>query len=179
MSDAAGLPIHLWQSVLRVFSQSNDTTSLGQGGTGIAKNTINETTLEAATGMCMRDACTCSFGILSAYLDAIRACACHENSGEISGEIPLRTPSNSSAPNAEEMVHCLLWLADLHPDDPYTTHLSISEFCDIISFLHARVLPIVPQVHHLADKLSSQMAVHTHENAIKKRVEDCPYFNPR
>ena len=62
MSGAAALPVHLWQNVLPVFTQSDD-ISLGQGGNGINGNTITETTLKATMELCTRDASTCSFGV--------------------------------------------------------------------------------------------------------------------
>ena len=180
MSGAAALPVHLWQNVLPVFTQSDD-ISLGQGCNGINGNTITETTLKATMELCTRDASTCSFGLIGSYVDAVRTCACRGQDAGMptSGEIPLRTPSDTTAPDAEEMFHCLLQLVDIHPDDPHRSHLSIDDFCGIVSFLHARVLPLVPQVLHSQSVMGSVMGVHMNERAITARVERCPYFNPR
>ena len=96
-----------------------------------------------------------------------------------SGEIWLRTPSDSTAPDAEDMLQCLLHLVDLHPD--YThgrSHMSVEDFCAAVSFLHACMFPIVPQVLHTVLNTAGQMGMHMHEGAIKARVELSPYFNP-
>jgi hypothetical protein len=172
MSDSAPLPTHLWQNVLSVFEQNN-----AQGDQRIAV-AASATTLQAATTLCTDDASTCSFGLLGSYLDALRTCACSGGTEMPSiGGIRLRTPSDSTAPDAEEMLQCLLHLVDLHPD--YThgrTHMSIEDFGAAVSFLHARVFPIVPQVLH---KEENVMHMHMHEGAIKARVEMSPYFNPQ
>jgi hypothetical protein len=100
--------------------------------------------------------------------------------GSTMPNIQLRTPLGSTAPNVETLLQCLLDLLDLHHSPDGRSYMSVSEFCETVSYLHICVLPIVPQVlHTYGQDRTAVMGVHMHERAIIARVARCPYFSPK
>ena len=174
MDDTVALQIPSWRNVLYShFAQRHGFAWPDQGGEGIERNTVAQTSLQAAATLCADNASTCSFGLLTNYLQAMRT-------GSTMPNIQLRTPLGSTAPNVETLLQCLLDLLDLHHSPDGRSYMSVSEFCETVSYLHICVLPIVPQVlHTYGQDRTAVMGVHMHERAIIARVARCPYFSPK
>ena len=174
MADTVALQIPSWRNVLYShFAQRHGFAWPDQGGEGIERNTVAQTSLQAAATLCADNASTCSFGLLTNYLQAMRT-------GSTMPNIQLRTPLGSTAPNVETLLQCLLDLLDLHHSPDGRSYMSVSEFCETVSYLHICVLPIVPQVlHTYGQDRTAVMGVHMHERAIIARVARCPYFSPK
>ena len=169
---ANAYPMHVWRNFMEVFKSSVSENTM-QDGT-VKQNTINSTTLREASEKCIMNASTCSFGLLDRYLDAMQRCLVNpDQSAERS--IELRRPSESTAPDVEEMILTLVDLVDMDADHSAT--MTSSEFCSIFSLLHTSVLPIVPQVTHQKD--NNTMTIHMDEQEIKANVQRCPYFRPQ
>ena len=173
MADTVALQIPLWRNVLySLFAQRGPqgVPWPEQGGEGIERNTVAQPSLQAAATLCADNASTCSFGLLTNYLEAMQT-------GSTMPNIQLRTPLGcDSAPNVETLLQCLLDLLDLHD----RSYMSVSEFVGTVSYLHLCVLPIVPQVlHTYGQDRTAVMGVHMHERAIIARVARCPYFSPK
>ena len=169
---ANAYPMHVWRNFMEVFKSSVSENTM-QDGT-VKQNTINSTTLREASEKCIMNASTCSFGLLDRYLDAMQRCLVNpDQSAE--RYIELRRPSESTAPDVEEMILTLVDLVGMDADHNAT--MTRSEFCSIFSLLHTSVLPIVPQVTHQKD--NNTMTIHMDEQEIKGNVQRCPYFRPQ
>ena len=132
-----------------IFAPDNDATgSTAQGG-GYSNNTISGVTLGDASVKCEPNASTCSFGLLHRYMEAVRVCIGADFGLESSsimpseGDIRLRKPFQSTAPDADDFMCTLIDLLDMKAEHRPT--MSIREFVETVAYLHSRVLPIVPQ----------------------------------
>lgn len=172
MSESVPLPIQLWHSVGAVFLHSDKPRVETMVHTNIPSG---DTSLHTAMSCSLSDdPSTCSFGILAYYLDAVQACACNtaDTQHPVTGSVKLRTPSWSTAPAAEELMLTLLHLTDMCKD--MSANVSIEGFVGIVGYLHACVLPIVPQVRH---QEVDHMMLHCSEIGVKGRVRYSPNFN--
>ena len=172
MSESVPLPAHLWHSVGAVFLHSDgsrvETPAEGH------QPPAGDTSLHTAMSYSLSDdPSTCSFGIFAYYLDAVQACACTTADTTIpkTASLKLRVPPWSTAPAAEEFMVTLLHLTDMCQD--MSAEVSIDGFVGILGYLHACVLPTVPQVRHETE----HMMLHRSEIGVKGRVRHCPNFN--
>ena len=175
MCDAIACPIAMWRSTLSLFATSN--VREGSQGGVVSKNLLPGDTLHEASHKCIPNTPTCSFGILYHYVEAVRACLISHHDLEFSaipfgGEIELRQPFQSTAPDTDELVCTLIDIIDMHPGHRLT--MSISEFVSVLTHLNALVLPIVPQV----TRSENLTALHISEEGIKYYVWRSPFFNP-
>ena len=151
MCDAIACPIAMWRSTLSLFATSN--VREGSQGGVVSKNLLPGDTLHEASHKCIPNTPTCSFGILYHYVEAVRACLISHHDLEFSaipfgGEIELRQPFQSTAPDTDELVCTLIDIIDMHPEHRLT--MSISEFVSVLTHLNAsRGVPIGP-----ADKIA-------------------------
>ena len=110
---ANAYPMHVWRNFMEVFKSSVSENTM-QDGT-VKQNTINSTTLREASEKCIMNASTCSFGLLDRYLDAMQRCLVNpDQSAE--RYIELRRPSESTAPDVEEMILTLVDLVGMDAD---------------------------------------------------------------